>query len=245
MKNYKKLIIIIPVVIIVSIVAFLAFFIVQENIEYRKMTPLNTQEIIPDVYAVNNGNVNLYLIKNNEGYIAIDAGSSPNVTKRELDKLGINPDDVTMVFLTHTDMDHVASVKLFKNAKIYISEEEKQMITGETKRKLIFGNKLDCEYSTLKDGEKINSSNTEIQCILTPGHTIGSACYIVNGELLFSGDTISLKVGTVDTFNKPLNMDTEAQKDSINKLKQLTNIKYIFTGHYGYSDNFEKAFKEN
>ena len=61
--------------------------------------------------------VNMYLIKDSLGYIAIDAGKDLMVIETELHKLNIKPEEVIAVFLTHSDMDHVAGIPLFKNAK--------------------------------------------------------------------------------------------------------------------------------
>lgn len=244
MKKFKKSIITISIALLCVVIGTLAFFVIQEKYEFSKMNASNTEEVIPEVLTISNGNVNLYIVKAEEGYVAIDAGVSLAVTERELNSNAINPEEVSVVFLTHSDFDHIAALKLFKNAKVYISEEEVQMINGEKHRRFIFGNKLDSEYSTLKDGEKIKVSNLEVECILTPGHTLGSMSYLVNGELLFVGDTLSLKDGKAELFNKVLNMDNNAQKESIEKLSQLQGAKYIFTGHYGYSDNFNKVFLE-
>ena len=52
----------------------------------------------------------------------------------ELEKLNINPDKVVAVLLTHTDMDHVAGLPLFKNAKIYLAREEVKMLNGDAQK---------------------------------------------------------------------------------------------------------------
>lgn len=244
MKGYKK-IMIIGISILIGLIALLfltAMF--KSKSEYSKMTPLDSGEVISGVYTVNNGHVNFYLVKHEDGYIAIDAGNNLKISKEEMDKLGINPKDVTTVLLTHTDSDHVASVELFENAKVYISEKEEQMINGETPRQLIFGNKLNAEYSTLGDNEKIEVSNITIEGRFTPGHTPGSMSYILDDKYLFAGDSLSLKDGKAQLFNEFFNMDNELQNETINKISEFNDIEYIFTGHYGYTDDFKKAFNK-
>jgi glyoxylase-like metal-dependent hydrolase (beta-lactamase superfamily II) len=69
-------------------------------------------------------------------------------------------------------------------------------------------------------------------------------CYLVNDKYLFTGDALSLKNDKIDEFNNFFNMDSEMALKSIEKIKNLNNIDYIFTAHYGYSDNFQKAISE-
>jgi hypothetical protein len=52
---------------------------------------------------------------------------------------------------------------------------------------------------------------------------------------------MSLKNGKADLFNEFFNMDSETEKESIKKLAALQNIKYIFTAHYGFTDDAGKA----
>jgi len=39
-------------------------------------------------------------------------------------------------------------------------------------------------------------------------------------------------------------MDSDRQKETLKRLGQLKAIEYIFTAHYGHSDNHEEAFKD-
>ena len=36
-------------------------------------------------------------------------------------------------------------------------------------------------------------------------------------------------------------MDTTGEAETLKKLSNLEEIQYIFTAHYGFTDNFEKA----
>ena len=151
------------------------------------MKPLKTSEVLPNIFAISNKQVNFYLIRlPNQKCIAFDAGASENLSLLELGKLSIKADDVTTVFLTHTDSDHVGAIGLFPQAHVYISKPEEQMIDGSTKRAIFMrNNKLERSYETLSDGETVDIDGTSIKCMVTPGHTKGSACFIVNGKHLF------------------------------------------------------------
>ena len=209
------------------------------------MKPISTSEILPSIFAISNMQVNFYLVGlPDRKYIAFDAGTSEKISMAELGKVNIQPDDVAAVFLTHTDSDHVGAIGLFPQAKVYISKPEEQMIDGSTKRAFFMGyNKLERSYETLSDGETVEIDGITIKCVVAPGHTKGSACFIVNGKYLFSGDNFSLKNGKVKPFVAFFNMDGGAQRKSIAKIARLQNIEAVFTGHHGCSEDFDGAFE--
>ena len=208
------------------------------------MKPIGTREALPNIFAISNKQVNFYLVRlQNQKYIAIDAGASKGLSLPELSKLNIQTEDVVAVFLTHTDSDHVGSIDLFKQAKVYISKLEKQMVDGSTKRSAFLGYcKLDCPYETLDDGEVVDIDDITVKCLITPGHTKGSACFVVDEKYLFSGDSFSLKNGKAKPFVAFFNMDGKEQRESIRKIAGLNGIAAVFTGHHGYTEDFSGAF---
>ena len=209
------------------------------------MKPVKTGEVLPNIFAIATGMVNFYLVRKNQKYIAFDAGASASTAEQELSKLNISPDDVAAVFLTHTDSDHTGAIGLLKQAKVFISKQEEQMIDGNTRRSVLLGNnKLKCSYETLDDGSSVDINGININCIETPGHTKGSACYIADGKYLFSGDSFALKDGKAKPFTAFFNMDGKEHRKSIAKISSLENITAIFTGHNGYSEDFAKTFQD-
>lgn len=98
------------------------------NNETSRMTPISTQQLFADLFVIQDSFANIFLIKTNDGYIAIDAGIDPATIKQELEKLKISPDEVKTVLLTHSDIDHVNGTVLFSHADIYLSEAEIPML---------------------------------------------------------------------------------------------------------------------
>ncbi len=82
------------------------------------------------------------------------------------------------------------------------------------------------------------------QIIITPGHTPDSMCYLINNKYLFTGDALSIKAGKIDKFNEFFNMDTETATKSIEKITRIPVTEYIFSAHYGYSDDYKNAVKD-
>ena len=231
------------VLIILALSAGL-FYLYRQGKEIDKFTPVNSQEIVDGIYAFKgNDYTDLYIVKSGNTLIAIDSGENQKTVSAEMNKLNLDPLKVVAVFLTHTDSDHAGGLGLFSAAKVYISNEEEQVINGKTPRYFsLFKNSLHTSYSLLLDKQDIEVVGIQVHCVLTPGHTPGSMSYVINDKYLFTGDTLSLQDGEVQIFNEFFNINTNEQKYSITKLSKLTNIEYIFTAHYGYGANYPSSF---
>ena len=219
-------------------------FLKERNHEISKMNHLETQEIVDGIYAIKTKDANFYVIKNEDEYIAIDAGGGgKKIAKAELDKLNIAPEKVTAVFLTHTDFDHISALHLFKNATIYISKQEVQVIDGSVTRMFGMKNRFKHAYSAIESNDEMYVGKVKVKPILTPGHTTGSMSYLLDDTYLFVGDVLSLKNGQVGLFNSLFNMDENMHRHSIEQLAKRQDAEYIFTAHYGFSDNYGEAFQ--
>jgi glyoxylase-like metal-dependent hydrolase (beta-lactamase superfamily II) len=126
----------------------------------------------------------------------------------------------------------------------YLPEDEEQLINGETGRFLFFGNKLDSKSYNLLDDEVIWIGGIKILPIPVPGHTPGSTCYVVGDKYLFTGDALSLHASGIDLFPKFINKNTRRAKKSMSKITDLNDVQYIFTGHYGYTDDYRSAVSQ-
>lgn len=208
---------------------------------FSKILP--TSEIAPNIFAVKTRFVNFYIYSQDDFTFCIDVGIKIRNLDKELQKIGILAKDISHIFLTHTDNDHVGGIPAFPNAKIYISELEEQIINGQTKRSPFLRNKLiRPDYIKLKDNQNITIGSIDILAISTPGHTTGSMSYLINRKFLFVGDTIYLKNSKATTGNSFFNMDIGTQTQSIKKISQLQDVSLLFTGHSGITDRFNDVF---
>ncbi len=114
--------------------------------------------------------------------------------KREFSFLGINPNEITNLFLTHSDFDHASGLCVFQNAKIYLSSNEEPMITRTVARKygIFYNKKIGRAYKLLKGNDEVIVGTIKIRAIETPGHTPGSMSYLIDDEILFVGDVFKL-----------------------------------------------------
>jgi len=232
--------ILIGILIILSIVFYL-----KMNSIIKTMSAVKTGEVVEQVYAVKDGFVNMFLVKDSNQYLAIDAGNDVKNISAGLKELNIDPDKVAAVLLTHTDRDHVAALSLFKNAKIYISRPEEQMINGQKSKFLFFGNSLGGRaHINIDDQQVLQFAKRKVKGILTSGHTSGSMCYLIDDTYLFTGDILTLKKGKIAEPIKFFDMDHKTAVKAVSIITQLQGVKYIFTAHTGYTDDYQKAVKD-
>ena len=166
--------------------------------------------------------------------------------KRELSFLGINPDRITSLFLTHSDFDHASGLSVFQNAQIYLSSHEEPMITRKVARKynIIYNRKINKAYKLLKDNDEITFGTFKVKAIETPGHTPGSMSYLINDEILFVGDAFKLIDGKAYPNSPFYCMDSAKQEESIKKLAKLKDVHSVFTAHGGYNNNFASVMAD-
>jgi hydroxyacylglutathione hydrolase len=200
----------------------------------KAMTPGETMAINDSVWCVKDRFVNAYLFRGMDGYILFDAGISKKTFNNELKKLGINPDQIVAILLTHTDSDHTGAIPLFNNATIYMHRDEEQMINGTngktkfSKTKWKYG-----PYRLLSSNETLTIDGLRIRVLHTPGHTPGSSCYIPGNDYLVTGDNLIVSNGRYVQFVEKFNMDTKEQIESLKLLPPPGSFKYILTGHLG------------
>ena len=240
-KTLKRILIGVGILFAVILLTGVGFGLKMKS-EMKNMHVIETKEVTKNVFAVKNSFVNMFLVKDSDNYVAIDAGADVKVIKSELQKLNIDTLKIKAVFLTHGDGDHTAALSVFKNARVYLAREEEQMINGKTSKMMGMHNKISrSDYALLEDGEKVLVGNTEIMCILTPGHTPGSMSYLINNKFLFVGDAFGLKNEKIDKPNSFFSKDMELAVKSFEKINKLSDAQFIFTAHAGFSDNYKKA----
>ncbi|MDO5733156.1 MAG: MBL fold metallo-hydrolase [Eubacteriales bacterium] len=218
--------------------------------------PTPTGKISEELFCIKQWDVNIWIYKKNNCVIAFDSGyeNFPEMDS-ELSKIALNSDSIQAVFLTHADMDHAGGVSdrnnYFKRADLYLSEKEERMIRGEENR-FVFGpiklkNSISrkSNYRLLHDGEKVDVGAIRVEMIATPGHTHGHSAYLVDDQVLITGDCIAINQTDGFGFFAFYNMDTEENLHSIQRLRDKLKdkkIRFVCTGHSGYCDNFDRAF---
>lgn len=141
----------------------------------------------------------------------------------EIEKVLIdNQWTLTGILLTHSHADHIAAVKdvlSFADVPVYITAEEFRLGFLRITKKPTY----------IKDNDVIQLGKTEIRVMATPGHTVGSACYWINGKDLIVGDTLFVDGCGRCNF---LESDVEKMYESLQRLKSLPDEVVIHCGHH-------------
>ncbi len=164
--------------------------------------------------------------------IAVDIGGEP---EKIIDFLSKNELTLTKILLTHGHYDHIGGVlEVMKKtgAQLYIHEADVSMLSDAQKNLAFWLEptadfKPITEYTSVRDGDIIKDNETMFTVLHTPGHTLGSVCYMCD-DVLLTGDTLfCLSRGRTDF---PGGSDADMLR-SFKRLKELDGDYRVFPGH--------------
>ena len=219
--------------------------------------PLNTGIIDERVKCVREFVANIFFYTKNGTTIMIDAGYNYERLGEKMEWLGLKPENIGHILITHQDTDHVGAVErdsdaMFTHATLYIGEIENRYLTNEVRRKVYGGwYKLpyvqsDNKKVLLKDGQVFEIDGIKIECILVPGHTWGHLVYLIDDAYLFTGDTIWFGPTGGCSFLDDLAEDNAMSIRSLEALERLLRGRginpIVITGHTGWSDDLDFVF---
>ena len=184
---------------------------------------------------------NSYVIYNTKHEcIVIDPGDGTNEVMEYIEK---NELKCKFILLTHAHFDHCNGCARFQKlgAKVYMSVEDIPLLSTKDNLAEAFGERFQSFVPDviIKDGDKLSLLNEEIIVIATPGHTVGSVCYVI-GNAIFTGDTLfRLSIGRTD-------FPSGSFQDIISSIAKLMMLDGNFTIFPGHGDNttldYERKF---
>lgn len=175
---------------------------------------------------------NSYIIAGEQGNaVLIDAPDDAYYIKNRLSEKGLN---LKKILLTHGHFDHVGAVAELAestNCQVYIHEADKPKLTDDSKNLAShFGLGSIRHYDkavAFNDGDIIKMDELEFKVIHTPGHTSGSVCFIIGGNM-FSGDTLFARsIGRTDMPDG----NTMVMLKSLEKLAKVEENYTVYPGH--------------
>ena len=154
----------------------------------------------PDVRIIKDGFVDFGVVDVGEGHvILIDAGNDPKgaALLAELARRKVGPDAVTAIFFTHGHRDHTAGASLCPNATLYALDADVALVEGREGShgpltSMMGAKPTGLHVHGLQDGAVTTVGTKSIRAIAMPGHTAGSAAYLVS-SVLFLGDSAGMK----------------------------------------------------
>jgi hydroxyacylglutathione hydrolase len=176
-----------------------------------------------------------YLV-NGEQVCLIDSGvvASESVIFDYMEKIGLKPEDISLMILTHSHPDHIGSARSIKaksGCKIaahsgeipWIEDVELQANERPVPNfHLLVKGPVDVD-DILKDGDVLDlDENISLKVIHTPGHSKGSISLLIEEEgIIITGDAVPLK------GDLPIYEDIETSVNSIKKLKSIPKIETL------------------
>ncbi|MDR0522982.1 MAG: MBL fold metallo-hydrolase [Candidatus Methanoplasma sp.] len=155
------------------------------------------------------------LVRTGDMNIVVDA-SAPSMVPaiaKSFKQIGIYPDEVDAVILTHAHADHIGNLSLYPNAEVYVHEAEE---ADSLKAKRICGDMKMCEG---------------VRIVRTPGHTMGSVSVFVESDKRYAiaGDAVPRRRNFDDMIPPSICCDRAAALKSIKEISRYADV--IVPGH--------------
>jgi metallo-beta-lactamase class B len=163
---------------------------------YRSIEPI---KLFDNLYFVGTTVVGGFIIDSGDGLIMLDTGNGDTDAEmmvNDMKKLGLDPSEIKVIFLSHEHFDHYGGVRYLKknvcpHAKVAMSLTGWNLLQSVPPEWVYVGSRPEAVDIFLNDGMKIKIGNTYIQAVATPGHSPGCISYIFpvyeNGEKHMAG----------------------------------------------------------
>jgi glyoxylase-like metal-dependent hydrolase (beta-lactamase superfamily II) len=171
--------------------------------------------------------------------IIIDPGMPDISAEIEMivEEHGLQP---VAALLTHGHLDHTFSIKPLADGygiPAYIHSEDRRFIADPAgiHGAAFISQISDIHFSEpkdvheLKNGQSLEFLGMNIVAIHAPGHTRGSLMYLLNNEILMSGDV--LFAGSIGRTDLPTGSASEMRSTLRNKVLPLSDDLRVLTGH--------------
>ena len=223
--------------------------------DLKKVRPLDgsTMTVVPGVHLLGGiGPAAAYAVETSDGLVLIDAGLEGDAQrlKSEMAKVGLDWKKLRAIFLTHVHGDHCGGAERLRaetGARVYAGFGDAPILNAGEPRDAFFSTYKMPGHSphpttvdvTLRGHEFVSFGNVEIEVLNTPGHTIGSTCYLIRRaglQILFSGDVIyrlgNKPLGTYSTYLAPrYRGDANAYLDTLRRMIDMPVPDLVLPGH--------------
>jgi glyoxylase-like metal-dependent hydrolase (beta-lactamase superfamily II) len=212
--------------------------------------PFEVEAIAPHVYRLNTPGCRVFALVDG-GVTLIDCGIHRNarLLLRQLARLGKHPHDVERVLLTHYHVDHIAGAPAMlaaTGAELMIHEAEAPLVSSPEPYPVPFQESLMTRLASLgynafmpgplpatplRDGDVLPVLGG-LRVIHTPGHTPGSASFLLEDEgILFTGDALQVLGGRVTGPHPRFTADMALALRSLARLADL-ELHTIVPAHF-------------
>jgi glyoxylase-like metal-dependent hydrolase (beta-lactamase superfamily II) len=167
---------------------------------------------IMKIYTIKLRLANAYLLENDAGIYLVDAGAPGDADRIQKHMNQIGRSDLKVIFLTHAHIDHFgaaaelqrrtgAPIAIHKDDAPALAEAETRLGKVRGRGRLVGALLPLLEWMLppepvkadllVTDGQSLAEFGLKATTLHTPGHTPGSSCLVVDGDIVFAGDLVS------------------------------------------------------
>jgi glyoxylase-like metal-dependent hydrolase (beta-lactamase superfamily II) len=232
------------IIVVLTVIVILIAAVAVVAVPFMTLQRLPERAEINGMYLVKDGFVSAGVVPLGGHEVAlVDTGNDVEgkALLAELSRLGLGPDDVKVILLTHGHHDHIAGVAKFPKTQVMALDAEADVVEGRSsgggpilrfRSPRPTGIRL---FRTLHDGEVIPLGPYQVRVFAVPGHTPGSAAYAI-GDNLFLGDSANqgkdgrLKAGHW-IFSKSAAQNRQSLVELARRLAGDSTIKTLVFAH--------------
>jgi glyoxylase-like metal-dependent hydrolase (beta-lactamase superfamily II) len=222
-----------------------------------------TAEALPGIMAIDTmmgGReqvTSAYLISTGQPAV-IETGptTSLDALTKGLNELGMGPEDLAHVIVTHVHLDHAGGVgglaRRFPRATVWVHERgaphladptklvaSVARVYGEERMRTLFGPVDPVEQTRIRpisEGDSVDLGDRRIEVIYTPGHASHHVALVDSDTgAVFTGDALGIHlpdIGVLRPATPPPDIDVEASVESISRIRDRAPSVLLFS-HYG------------
>lgn len=150
----------------------------------------------------------------------------------QLESLGVKPDALTYVAISHTHGDHIGNLRAFTKSKILMQKLEHEFSLNATPKPL-----NDNQMVEVLSGDRDVFGDGSLVIISTPGHTPGHQSLLVKlpktGAIVLTGDLVHFQYMWDNKIVPTFNFNKEQSLASIDRVAKLltANKARLWIGH--------------
>ncbi|WP_094892057.1 N-acyl homoserine lactonase family protein [Bradyrhizobium amphicarpaeae] len=141
----------------------------------------------------------------------------PKTLQAQLEQLGVKPDEVKAMAVSHTHPDHTGNVELFPQSMLYVQKAEYDWPGANNAPRFKPSHPVE-----LLTGDKDVFGDGSVTILSTPGHTPGHQSLLVRlpktGAVVLSGDAVHFKDNWDNRRVPGMNVDKDQTSASMQKI---------------------------
>ncbi|RXH25445.1 lactamase [Bradyrhizobium nanningense] len=144
----------------------------------------------------------------------------PKTLAAQLEQLGVKPDDIKAMAVSHTHPDHIGNVELFPQSVLYVQKAEYDWPGANNAPRF-----KPSHPAELLNGDKDVFGDGSMTILSTPGHTPGHQSLLVKlpktGAVVLSGDAVHFKDNWDHRRVPSMNVDKDQTAASMQKIADI------------------------